>query len=62
MTNQPVFSEAEWDLVVELLRRELLELPSEIHHTHARDYRQRLVERRKMIEGLLERLGAQATA
>ena len=32
MTEQPILTDAEWNVIVELLRLELQELPTEIHH------------------------------
>ncbi len=49
-------SGAEWALVVELLEQELRELPVEIHHTQTSDYRHDLIARRRLIQGLLDRL------
>ena len=46
MTDQPRLSEGEWALVVELLERELEELPVEIHHTRTSSYREELIGRR----------------
>jgi len=54
--EQPAISEREWAVIIELLQRELTELPSEIHHTVRAAYRQELLERRKLVEGLLGRL------
>ncbi len=56
MDDQPKLSEAEWELVIELLHRERNELPTEIHHTDASDLRLKLRERRRMVERLLHRL------
>ena len=56
MNGQPVLSEAEWDLVVELLERERAELPVEIRHTRTATVRDELRGREKMVDGLLGRL------
>jgi tRNA/tmRNA/rRNA uracil-C5-methylase (TrmA/RlmC/RlmD family) len=56
MHEQPILTEAEWRLVVQLLQQELEELPTEIHHTQALDYRHQLQEKRQMIQSLLDRL------
>ena len=56
MNEQPKLSEAEWRLAVELLRRELEQLPAEIHHTRTASYREELAARRRMIQELLQRL------
>jgi hypothetical protein len=55
-------SEAEWELVVELLERERSELPSEIRHTRTSSVRDELRARETMVQGLLERLRRPATA
>jgi hypothetical protein len=54
-TRQPVLTEAEWGLILELLARERRELPIEIHHTSTRRYREELRERLRQIEEMLER-------
>jgi hypothetical protein len=56
MEHQPKLSDAEWALVVELLQRELEELPAEIRHTRTASYRDDLHQRRQMIVRLLDRL------
>ncbi len=53
-------SEAEWELLVELLERERSELPSEIHHTRTSSLREELRQRQAMVRGLLERLSRPA--
>ncbi len=62
MNEQPVLSDAEWALAVELLQREHHELPTEIHHCRVNDYRDELRQRRAMVKNLLERLQAMQTA
>ena len=54
-----VLDEAEWEMVIRLLKRERTELNDEIHHTDKRDYRQALHERLDRVDGLLERLQRQ---
>ena len=54
--EQPVLTEAEWNLILQLLARERRDLPIEIHHTSTRKYRDELRERLRMIEQMLERL------
>ena len=56
MFDQPKLSEAEWDLIVELLERERSELPVEIHHTRNSSVRGELHERAEMVQNLLGRL------
>jgi hypothetical protein len=56
VNEHPAVSEREWALIIELLQRELTELPSEIHHTVRAAYRHELQYRRKMVADLLERL------
>ena len=56
MIDEPRLSEAEWDLVVQLLDREKNELPHEIHHTRTRSLKHELQDRRKMVDEILDRL------
>jgi hypothetical protein len=56
MHEHPSLSETEWDLIIELLQRELESLPVEIHHTRTASVRQELTERRQMIRDMLSRL------
>jgi hypothetical protein len=56
MHDQPRLSEADWDLIVELLEREQSELPVEIHHTRNSTYRGELHERAETVQNLLNRL------
>ena len=56
MADQPKLSEAEWDLVVELLQREQSELPPEIRHTRTSTVREELRRREQMVQDLLHRL------
>ena len=56
MNDQSKLSEAEWDLVVELLERERAELPVEIRHTRLSNFRDELHRREAMVDDLLKRL------
>ena len=56
MRDQPVLSEAEWRLVLEMLERESYYLPVEIHHTYKRAYRMDLKNRLDAISNLVERV------
>jgi hypothetical protein len=56
MIDQPTLTEAEWTLVIELLEREMEELPVEIHHTRSSQMRSDLAQRRDMVRELLARL------
>ena len=60
MREPIVLSDTEWDLIVELLRVELEELPNEIHHAHTLELRQELRDRRQLVQSLLERLAVPA--
>jgi len=53
---QPVLTEEEWDLVIELLERKRSELPIQIHHARARDFRDQLRKRLDLVDQLLQRL------
>ena len=53
---QTELSDAEWDLIVELLDAKRVELPAEIHHTSTSAYRNELRHRLELVEGLLEKL------
>jgi hypothetical protein len=56
MSHEPVLSEAEWRLVLELLERESHYLPVEIHHTDKRSYRSDLRSRLDIITDMAERI------
>jgi hypothetical protein len=56
MNEQPILSDEEWALVIDLLRLELRELPVEIHHVQNSERRQTLHHRRELIDGLVNRL------
>ena len=53
---QHALSSEDWDLVIELLKRERTQLPIEIHHTTTRVFREDLKSRLRQVETLLERL------
>lgn len=56
--RQPVLTEAEWNIILELLARERRDLPIEIHHTSTRKYREELRDRLRTVEELLERFSS----
>jgi hypothetical protein len=56
MSEQLKLSRAEWGLIVELLQREHDDLPVEIHHCRVAAYREDLVRRQAMVQGLLDRM------
>ncbi len=56
MPEQPMLSEKEWGLVLELLRVEADELPAELHHTDSPQVAEELEERKKMVNNLIQRL------
>jgi len=56
MTTRPVLSDAEWDLVKELLERERADLKVEIHHTSDSSFRDGLKKRLELVRELLDRL------
>jgi hypothetical protein len=60
VTGQPALTDAEWRLVTELLERERMQLPVEIHHTTARAYREQLRTRLHLVENLLTRINPAA--
>jgi hypothetical protein len=62
MDDQPILTEAEWRLVVEVLERELHELPSEIHHTDRAILRRQLRRRMERVESILAAIGAKVPA
>jgi len=57
MTTQPALTDAEWELVKELLERERAELKVEIHHTSDSSFRDGLKKRLELVRVLLDRLG-----
>jgi hypothetical protein len=60
MVPQPVLSQSEWELVIELLEKERGELPVEVRHTRTSNVREELRAREQTIDQLLERLRSQA--
>ena len=62
MADQPKLSEAEWELVTELLEHEQSDLPPEIRHTRTSTVRERLRRRGQMVQDLLHRLKTSAPA
>lgn len=50
------FTQAEREIISELLERERRDLPSEIHHTNSSTYRDQLRDRQQLLDRLLERL------
>jgi hypothetical protein len=56
MYDEPKLSDAEWELILELLERERNELPVEIHHTRNSSVRTELHERAEVVQNLLSRL------
>ncbi len=58
MFDEPIFSEAQWALVLQLLERELNELPVEIHHTNRSSVREELQQRAEMVREMVARLRA----
>ena len=61
MHEQPILSEAEWALIVELLQLEQRELPVEIRHAGGSKTREELHHRLEMVKSLLGRLEVAAT-
>jgi hypothetical protein len=51
-------SQAEWDLVAELLEQECRELPVEIHHTRSTKVKADLHQRLEVARGALEHVRA----
>ena len=56
MIAQPELTEAEWELVIEMLERERGELPSEIRHTRTSSVHDELRQREDAVRCLLNRL------
>jgi hypothetical protein len=52
----PTLEREDLELLMELLEREASEIPSEIHHTHTPDYRDRLIERLNRVRDLISRM------
>jgi len=60
--TQPVLSDEEWQLVIELLEEECRQLAPEIRHTRTSSYRHELRHRFDLVDGLLRRLRGQTCA
>lgn len=58
MTHQLELSDAEWELLIQLLERERGDLPSEVRHSRLRSTRDQLREREDTVHQLLDRLRA----
>jgi hypothetical protein len=58
--NQLQISEPEQRLILDLLRAERDELPTEIHHTDNPDMGDQLKQRMDLVDGLINRLQASA--
>lgn len=56
MKKELTLSDQEWELVLELLRRERGEIPAEIRHTDSREYRHALQAREAMMDNLIARI------
>lgn len=59
IATQPVLTEQEWSLVLELLLDERQDLPAERRRTDSLDYAAQLDQRRQVVESLIERLRTQ---
>ncbi len=58
MPTAPTLTNAQWEIVVEVLRRERRELPSELHHAQTSSVRDGLRRRIKEVDGILDILGS----
>ncbi len=56
MNQQPMLSDEEWALIVELLQVEQQELPAELHHAENWELREKLERKRQLVDTLLQRL------
>jgi hypothetical protein len=56
MTGQPILSDADWALIIDLLVMEQNELPVEIHHAQIGPPRDELHRRKELVDNLLARL------
>jgi aromatic ring-cleaving dioxygenase len=56
MITEPVLTDVEWMLLVELLERERGQLPTEIHHCVVPDAKSHLKQRLRLVEALLLKL------
>ena len=55
-TSNVTLTTEEWELIAELLRREIRNLPVEIHHTDVRAAREALHSYQRSVEALYEKL------
>jgi hypothetical protein len=62
MHDQPILTDAEWALVVELLQLEQRELPVEIRHATGIAAREEMHRRLQLVQDLLGRLQTAAAA
>lgn len=62
LSTQPMLSDKEWALIVQLLESERRELPVEMRHTDSQTYAEALDDRRMLVTDLLQRLHAQGLA
>ncbi len=58
MYDEPMFSEGQWELMLQLLEREQDELPVEIHHTNRSSVREELQQRAEMVREMISRIRA----
>ncbi len=58
MYDEPMFSEGQWELMLQLLEREQDELPVEIHHTNRSSVREELQQRAEMVREMVSRIRA----
>lgn len=56
VATQPILSDRDWELILNLLEAERQELPTEVHHTHNREMARELADRRRLVEDLIARL------
>ena len=56
MMSQPILSDEEWGVIMDLLLLEQRELPTEIHHVRNIERHGDLQHRRQLIDQLVERL------
>ena len=62
MHDQPILTESEWALVIELLQLEQRELPVEIRHATGLVAREEMHRRLQMVQSLLSRLQSTVAA
>jgi hypothetical protein len=48
-----VLEQSDWDLILELLKTELSELPTEIHQTEGSRLHEELLERKEQVSGIV---------